>query len=73
LPKYINSGLPYERAQQESLREARSSLYRRLAGEAEARNVQTRMNMTPDQRRATPPWATLDVPEDQLIVRGLLD
>jgi hypothetical protein len=43
--------------------------YKRLAGEAEARNVQTRMNYTPEQRRATPPWATLDVPEDELIVR----
>lgn len=44
--------------------------YRRLAGEAEARNVQTRMNMTPEERAATPPWKTLDVPEDELIVRG---
>jgi Large polyvalent protein associated domain 23/ADP-Ribosyltransferase in polyvalent proteins len=43
--------------------------YRRLAGEAEARNVQTRMQWTPEQRRATPPWETLDVPEDELIVR----
>ena len=43
--------------------------YRRLAGEAEARNVETRMNMTADERRATPPWHTLDVPEDELIVR----
>ena len=44
--------------------------YQRLAGEAEARNVQTRMNMTPDERRAKPPWETLDVPEDELIYRG---
>jgi hypothetical protein len=44
-------------------------LYQRLAGEAEARNVQTRMDYTPEQRRATPPWETLDVPEDELIVR----
>jgi len=43
--------------------------YERLAGEAEARNVQTRMNMTPEQRAATPPWSTLDVPEDELIVK----
>jgi hypothetical protein len=35
----------------------------------EARNVQTRMDYTPTQRRATPPWSTLDVPEDELIVR----
>jgi hypothetical protein len=44
--------------------------YKRLGGEAEARNVQTRMNMTPDERRANPPWETLDVPEDELIYRG---
>jgi hypothetical protein len=46
-----------------------SDKYERLAGEAEARNVQKRMNMTPEQRRATPPWQTLDVPEDELIYR----
>lgn len=44
-------------------------LYQRLAGEAEARNVQKRRDYTPEQRRATPPWETLDVPEDELIVR----
>jgi hypothetical protein len=43
--------------------------YQRLAGEAEARNVQTRLDMTPEERRATPPWKTLDVPENELIVR----
>jgi len=47
--------------------------YRRLAGEVEARNVQKRMDWTPEQRRETPPWATEDVPRDQQIVRrGLL-
>ena len=43
--------------------------YQRLTGEAEARNVQTRMNWTPEQRRDTPPWKSLDVPEDELIYR----
>jgi hypothetical protein len=43
--------------------------YKRLAGEAEARNVQTRLDWTPEQRRATPPWETLDVPEGELIYR----
>lgn len=48
--------------------------YERLAGEAEARNVQSRMNMSLQDRINTPPWMTLDVPEDQLIVRrGLLN
>lgn len=45
-------------------------LYRRLAGEVEARAVQTRWNMTPEQRRGRPPWLDYDVPEDNLIVRG---
>ena len=45
--------------------------YKRLAGEAEARNVQTRMDFTPEQRQAQPPWETLDVPEEELLVRML--
>ncbi len=51
--------------------EAQAALagYKREAGEVEARNVQTRMNMTPEQRRATPPWRTQDVPDEQQIVR----
>ena len=48
--------------------------YKLLAGEAEARNVQTRsMRFTPAERKFKPPWTTLDVPEDKLIIRGLLD
>ena len=43
--------------------------YKRLAGETEARNVEARMKMTPDQRRASPPWQTQDVPDDQQIIR----
>lgn len=43
--------------------------YRRLAGEVEARNVQTRRDYTPEQRRASPPWETEDVPRDRQIVR----
>jgi len=45
--------------------------YKRLAGEAEARNVQTRLDMTPEERAATPPWKTLDVPEDELILKDV--
>lgn len=29
-----------------------------------------RIDMTPEERAAKPPWQTLDVPEDELIVRG---
>ena len=45
-------------------------IYELLAGEAEARNVQTRLDMTMDERVNKAPWETLDVPEDELIVRG---
>jgi hypothetical protein len=43
--------------------------YKRLAGEVEARNVQSRLNLSPDDRRMLPPWKTEDVPLDQQIVR----
>jgi hypothetical protein len=46
--------------------------YRRLAGEAEARATQARINMSPAERRAMFPYDSYDVPVDQLIVRGLL-
>lgn len=44
-------------------------LYKRLAGEAEARAVQSRMDMTPQQRQEVPPWQSYDVPWDKLIIR----
>ena len=44
--------------------------YKRLAGEVQARNVHARMNMTPQERRATPPWLTQDVPTEQQIIMG---
>jgi hypothetical protein len=48
--------------------------YRHLAGEAEARATQARMNMNMAQRREVFPLDSYDVPIDQLIVRrGLLD
>ena len=48
-----------------SMMDSANKQYRALAGEAEARNVQTRLNMTDAERRATPPWETVDVPESQ--------
>lgn len=50
-------------------KEGRFDAYRRLAGEAEARAVQSRMNLTPQQRRALFPFDSYDVPVDSLIVR----
>jgi hypothetical protein len=46
----------------------RAEWYMRSAGETEARNVQARANMTDAERWATPPWETLDRPEEQLRV-----
>ncbi len=43
--------------------------YRRLAGEVEARAVQKRADLSPEERRMTPPWESFDVPEDQFILR----
>lgn len=43
-------------------------VYRRTAGEVEARNVQGRMNVGPVGRQAMPPWTTEDVPRGQQII-----
>jgi hypothetical protein len=62
----------YTAAMDELMRKQRElafDMYRRTAGEVEARNVQTRMNMTVAERRAKAPWLTQDVPDDQQIVR----
>lgn len=46
--------------------------YKRMAGEAEARAVQERMNLTPEQRTQIFPLKSYDVPREQLIIRGLI-
>lgn len=43
--------------------------YQSLAGEVEARNVEKRLKMTPEERTATPPWETEKVEEGRQIVR----
>ena len=40
-----------------------------VAGEVEARNVQKRLFMSPEERASTPPWETEDVPDGEQIVR----
>lgn len=55
-----------ERAMQET---AAMEYYKRLLGEAEARAVQDRQMMTPAQRMETPPPASYDVPQEDLIVK----
>lgn len=49
--------------------QAKFDLYQRLAGEAEARATQSRMNLTQEQRRATFPEESYDVPINELIIR----
>jgi hypothetical protein len=46
-----------------------NEMYRRLAGEAEARATQKRQNLTSQQRRAEFPERSYDVPISELIVR----
>jgi hypothetical protein len=41
--------------------------YKRLSGEAEARATQARMNMTPEERQATFPLESYDVPINELV------
>ena len=47
-------------------------MYKRLAGETEARNAQLRRRMTPQERIATPSWTTQEYPyEKQFITKKL--
>ncbi len=43
-------------------------IYQALAGEVEARNTQARQQMTEEERRATSPAATADVPAERTVV-----
>ncbi|WP_326430456.1 LPD23 domain-containing protein (plasmid) [Stutzerimonas frequens] len=44
--------------------------YRRLAGEVEARNVESRLALNAEQRRATPPLSTEDIAPELITVRA---
>ncbi|HHV49075.1 MAG TPA: hypothetical protein GXX56_08980 [Rhodocyclaceae bacterium] len=44
------------------------STYLKIAGEVEARNTQARAGMTDEQRRATPPGATADIADQDVIL-----
>lgn len=43
-------------------------VYRRIAGEVEARNVQTRQLLSKTERELMPPWATQDIAPEDVIV-----
>ncbi len=64
-----NADAPSRRYFQDEPSFLRDLAYDVSAGEVEARNVEKRLNMTPDQRKASPPWATEDIPTSQQIVR----
>jgi hypothetical protein len=51
----------------------RMDAYRRSAGEAEARAVQKRMNMTDEERRAVFPYESYDVKPNNLIIKNAGD
>jgi hypothetical protein len=60
----------YQELMNQKLSANAEEAYQRLAGEAEARAVQSRMNMTPEQRRAMFPEESYDVPMNELIIRA---
>jgi hypothetical protein len=63
--KLTQAGTPSEQMTHDKVYD----LYKRTTGETEARNVQSRVDLTPDERRSIPPWATEDVaPSRQIIL-----
>lgn len=69
-PQSYSDSLWGETHDRQELAKRAYDLYRRTAGEVEARNVQARLRMTPEERRARPPWLTEDVPLDRQVVRS---
>ena len=55
----------FKNAETEEERLAIANNYLNSAGEVEARLAEARRNMTPEQRRATPPWEMYDVAEEE--------
>jgi uncharacterized protein (DUF2147 family) len=75
-PQYAEARATYDAAMAEKMRMNSSitqsdphEAYQRLAGEAEARATQARMPLNAEQRRATFPADSYDVPLDKLIFR----
>lgn len=69
-PGFSTGGNPFQFAGRNGVTKAALDKYRRVAGEVEARAVEQRLPLTPEQRRERPPWLDYDVPEAQQIVRG---
>jgi hypothetical protein len=75
--KLLDEKLGYVKEAQLNPNEEAFNQYKNLGGEAEARLVQTRMNLTPEERLQHFPYAQgkfgLDVPYKDLIVKELLN
>lgn len=70
--KNVPKSIPLHSQQDTAIQQtAAEDTYKRVAGEVEARATSKRYPMTPDERAATPPWQSYDVPENQQIVRPL--
>ena len=69
--EYVKTYKPFinPRIERDVQEAAAMEYYKRLLGEAEARAVQDRQLMTPSQRMETPPPASYDVPQEDLIVK----
>jgi len=73
-PEYVRSGEAMAewdrilRLEEQAMAEYNFDAYQRAAGEVEARNVQARRLMSPEDRKLTPPWETEDVPSARQIL-----
>ncbi|HWK42693.1 MAG TPA: LPD23 domain-containing protein, partial [Croceibacterium sp.] len=69
----IDAKIAWEKARRDYEARAYDELnrraYERSAGEVEAQNVQARQHMTPDERRANPPWATEGLPPERQLLQ----
>lgn len=69
-PAFIQATKQFWALEKQAKEAIAADLYQRSAGEVEARAVQKRMDLTPEQRRARYPWLDYDVPVEQQIVNG---
>lgn len=69
-PGFTRGSNPWEFAGRAGATKTSFDKYKRVAGEVEARAVEQRLPLTPEQRRERPPWLDYDVPEARQIVRG---
>jgi hypothetical protein len=66
---FLPNQMPSSQAEQEIATRQAMDMYKRVSGEAEARNSSARIGMSPLQRQMVSPERTADVPFDQQVVR----